>query len=163
METQAHTGHTGLRGHSTGHYYPFTVMVKGLYPPKYHALNCLTGEESPACRTYAEAQMYFDIMGSTGRDAVQQRRDEATLFAIGLTMRTFFCNLGELSALDAWYAAFACDEGWPDDLIIWAPFENYSPEDVCEWMENMVNDAVAQLCDGLAPSDLMRAPRTAGS
>lgn len=64
METQAHTGHTGLRGHSTGYYYPATVMVKGLYPPRYYAFHCLTGEEVGPCNTYDEALAF--ITGTAG-------------------------------------------------------------------------------------------------
>lgn len=55
MDTQAHVGNTGLRGHTVGELYPCTVIVKGLYPQQYYAYHCLTGEEVGPFDTYDEA------------------------------------------------------------------------------------------------------------
>lgn len=46
----------GLRGHSVGQLFPFTVIARGCGDAlMWHAMDMRTGNEGRACRTYNEA------------------------------------------------------------------------------------------------------------
>lgn len=72
-ETRGHRADApGLRGHSCGEMYPYTVIAigHGPYVLKWAAMDCRTGQVGREFRSYQEAQL--DIVGLKVRNLINE-------------------------------------------------------------------------------------------
>ena len=73
FETRGHRADApGLRGHSCGEFYPYTVIGIGHGPEvvKWAAMDCRTGNTGREFRTYQEAEL--DVVGLKIRNLVNE-------------------------------------------------------------------------------------------